>query len=671
MKVVTLDFETFWSKTHSLSKMPPTVYVMHPETEIISCSIKVNAEPTAVYFGEDAIAAALAKIDWSDVLCIGHNMSGFDAMIVAWRFKIRPKMWGCTMAMARPIYAKTVGLGLAPQVEHHGLGEKNNAILLSTQGKHLVDFTKGEIADMAKYNRADTDQCYGLFKKLAPQTKPSEMMQIHMLIEKLVNPQFEIDFAMLEVTLEQVRAENRKQVLQLAEMLGLKAEALPVYRQKVQLLGNEVKGTKLDVQPVVELESMAQEDRIIEAVRKVLASAPQFAKLLGYLGADVPMKPSPKKPDTWIPALSKSDEGFQALLEHYNPLVVAAAECRLAVKSTLLETRIQAFMAAATACGGKLPVPVRYCGADTTGRDSGEQYNMLNLPRINPDDPKLSDALRMSLCAPKGYVVIVADLSGIELRVNHFLWKVPYSTKLYTERPDADLYRAAGAIFYGCTEDEITKMQRQMEKVKALGLGFGAGPPTFQKVAKLMSGGKVILSDQESIEAVYGWRDQHKEIVTGWRTCHERLNNILYGQEVGIDPCGLTHTSKEGIILPSSRIIRYPDLRKEVDERTGKTEWKYGRGRHTARIYAGKIDENIVQALARDVMAEADLQFYKDTGFISCLRVYDELVYIVPERDAVELLAHLQHLLRTPPKWWPELVTWSEGDIAPRYGEAK
>ena len=51
--------------------------------------------------------------------------------------------------------------------------------------------------------------------------------------------------------------------------------------------------------------------------------------------------------------------------------------------------------------------------------------------------------------------------------------------------------------------------------------------------------------------------------------------------------------------------------------------------------------------------------------------VHDELVYVVPDAYAETLLKLLQKIMRTPPVWWPELITWSEGDSAERYGTAK
>ena len=52
---IVLDFESFFSSTHSLTKMSPIAYVMHPETEVISCAGKTNGNETLVRFGEDNI----------------------------------------------------------------------------------------------------------------------------------------------------------------------------------------------------------------------------------------------------------------------------------------------------------------------------------------------------------------------------------------------------------------------------------------------------------------------------------------------------------------------------------------------------------------------------------------------------------------------------------------
>ena len=637
MRLVIADFETFWSQTHSLTKMSPIEYVMHPETEIISLAIKYGDEQTQVIFGEDLIRDHLEAQDWSDVMLVAHNMSAFDAMIFAWRFKIQPKAWGCTLAMARPIHSKTTGNSLAKLVAHYELGVKDNAALLNTKGKHLADFTREELWAMRKYNCDDTDQCYGLFNILIKHYNAAELWQIDAAIRMLVEPKFVLNRRVLEGALSEARILKYQNLETIAKALHWHA--------------------------------YEADEGLEEAVKSVLASAPQFKLLLESLRVEVPMKPSPADPGKMIPALSKTDEKFIALQEHENPVVAMAASTRLDVKSTLLHTRLESFITTGGQLRGRLPIPLHYCGADTTGRWSGFMYNPQNLPRIDPSNPKLSDALRKSMTAPPGYKVVVADLSGIELRVNHFLWKVPISMALYQASPDkADLYKDFAAKLYGISAREVTKAQRQVGKVAHLGLGFGAGAPTFQKVAKLMGGVDLTLKESETI--TYRWRDEYPEIVRGWKHCHKLLAEIVQGAQHRVDPWGLVHTAQDAWVLPSGRLIRYPKLHIELSAE-GRDEYWYGEGRGRARIYAGKCVENLVQALARDVIADNAYAVFKELKLRPSLLVHDELVYVVPEEDAQHVLDTVQRIMRTPPVWWPQLITWSEGDIAQSYGEAK
>lgn len=637
MNIVVADLETYWSTTHSLSKMPAIAYVMHPDTEVISCSIKINNQPTEVYFGHE-VGTALRAIDWGNTFFIGHNMSGFDSMIFAWRYGINPKIWGCTAQMARLLgYAKTTGVSLKALSEHLGIGIKDNTALVNTKGKHLKDFTEEELQAMEVYNRDDTEMCFKLFKEFAPVISKRELKLMDMTTRMLTEPRFVVDQALLRSTLREEQERKHLMLLDVATMIGAYAPG-------------------------------QTDDETAEAARKVLASAGKFSEILRACNVPVPMKPSPTNPDKETPALAKTDQAFIQLQNHPDPMVAAAAQARLGVKSTLLETRIEAFISAAESCDGRLPVPLRYYGADTTGRWSGEQYNPQNLPRIGKK-PKPSDALRMALKAPKGSKVVVADQSGIELRVNHFLWKVPSSMELFRADPEkADLYVDFAGNLYEIEGSEVSSEQRQVGKVAHLGLGFGSGAATFKKVAKLMGG--VDLTDEESKDVVKLWRSTYSEIPAGWKTCHAALGSIYSfgGTPEQIDPWGLCWAVEGGIKTPQG-FIHYPKLRLETEN--GNQEWVYGEGRNRTRIYAGKVTENIVQHLAREIIADNALDVKRSTGYYPTLMVHDELVYIVPEQEAEDVLAEVHKAMRTAPKWWPELVTWSAGGIADAYGEAK
>lgn len=578
MDIITADYESFWATDYSLTKLSPLEYVLGDQFETISCSIKLNSAPTEVYFGEDEVRRALKDLATpiANGMLLGHNNLGFDSYISSYVFGIKPKMWACTAAMARPLHGKTCGVSLAKLVEHYGLGVKNNAVLLQTKGKHLSDFTADELAAMRTYNKEDTDQCYALFRKLKPHYTAAELWQIDALTRMRVEPKFEVDVPMLETALSIERDQKRKHIL----MVAKKLRTTPGFESSAAVM------------------EAATLDTLEEAVRAELASAPKFSALLEACGVPVPMKPSPSNPDKQVPALAKTDEAFTDLQEHDDPIVSAAARARLAVKSTLVETRIGKFLVAARLSGGLLPVPIRYCGADTTGRDSGEEYNCQNLPRINPSKPKTSDALRNCIRAPKGHKIIVSDLSGIEMRVNHFLWKVESSMELFQNDVEADLYKDFASARYGVPVNQVDKTQRQMGKVAHLGLGFGAGAPTFKRFAKVQYG--MEISEDEAVVIVSEWREKYAAIVKGWKLSGMGFLAAYKGQTTTVDPWGMVTSCPEGLRLPSGRLIRYPNLRMEEDgtwpDGRPKKSMMYAHGRHKARITGPKACENCLSA---------------------------------------------------------------------------
>jgi DNA polymerase I-like protein with 3'-5' exonuclease and polymerase domains len=639
MKVAVVDLETYWAVGHSLTKMSPIAYCTHPETEIISCAFKFGTGKTVVVFGEQKVKDYCADVDWSQYWVIGHNLSGFDAMILSWRLGIKPRLWGCTLAMARPLHSKDVGLSLAKLVAHYELGFKDQSALIATKGKHLCDFTDQEIAEMSVYNAADVDQCYDLYTRLIKHTPSAEVLLIDMTIRMLIEPVFDINMPLLINTLADESERKQAMLAHAATVMGIREDAVT---------DEEAAGKALTL----------------------LSSMAKFAEFLRTQGVDVPTKVS-ERTGKDIPALAKTDEEFIEMQNHPNPLVATVASARLDAKSTILQTRIQAFMDAANAHpSSKVPIPLKYYGADTTGRWSGWGYNPQNLPRINPYNPRPSDAVRKSLRAPAGYKVVVADLSGIELRVNHFLWQVNSSMVMYNAEPEkADLYKDFASKLFEIPQDEVSKEQRQLGKVAHLGLGFGAGASAFVRVAKTMGG--IDLDVERSQDIVNSWREEYSDITAGWRKCDQSLPTIMNGYEgAELDPWGMITPMPEGLKTPKG-FIRYPDMRKEYHDERERYETVYGTGRNRATIYGGKMNENIVQHLARCVIADNAIDVQRHLGLNPALMVHDELVYVVPHERAQATLDDVQGIMRTPPSWWPELITWSEGDIADTYGDAK
>lgn len=632
MNLVTLDFETYWAPSHTLSSMDAITYVMHKDTEIQTLGVKVNNEPTFVLVG-DEITEWARSVDLSDSMVIGHNMSGFDSLLLAWRLRKRPKMYGCTQAMARELgLARVCGASLKALSSHLGLQDKLSLEATNTKGRRLADFSAEELQSLVEYNKVDVDNCYSMFKIFAKKMSPRSLRLIDMTIRMLVEPQFVLDRTLVEQSLAQLQEASDEALFSVGlDLLGAVARAMP----RVE---------------------------VIEHARAHLASAPKFAAFLKRSGVPVPMKPSPSNPDKMIPALAKTDADMVALLEHPDPVVAAAAAARLKVKSTQLQTRLKQFLRVSELVAGRMPIALSYYGADTTGRWAGSmRLNHQNLPRVGKK-PKIGDALRNSLRAPKGRKVVVADLSGIELRMNHFLWQEGDSMQLFQDDPaEADLYRAFASSLYDVPFADVSSDQRQMGKIAHLQLQYGAGAPKFREIARQWG---VTISEAEAENIVRAWRAQYARIRQGWRQCDLAIEYIALGhyQRI-IDPWGLCYTVEDGIKTPTG-FICYPNLRREE---TG--EWVYDKNKQKVKLYGAKVTENLIQHLSREAMADMLVkvgQKYKVSH-----TVHDEIVLVVKEQEAEAALAYMQDIMRGGVSWFPELVTWSEGGIGDRYGEAK
>jgi hypothetical protein len=656
MVPVYMDWETFWSVEHSLSKMNPIDYVMHPETEIQSLSIAVGDWPIDVLFGEERIRNALAKLDWSDKYVIAHNGSGFDHLISAWRFGIRPKAWGCTLAMAKPFLGLTVGGSLKKVSEHLGLPPKGSLEEVNTKGKKLKDFTPDEIVKMTNYNKHDTYLCREIFKHYAPLLGLKELKLIDATIRMTVEPELEADIPLLESALADEINRKNQSLLKLATMTGVHQPNMTA-------------------------------DAAVSAMRDIVMSQPQFANLLTQIGAEVPMKESPTAVDEhgnpkMIPALAKTDQGMTDLLEYEDPdgdhdkeeLVRVAAGTRLEVKSTQLETRIRTYLLVANRLGGKLPAPLNYCGATITWRMSGGmKMNMQNNPRVDPKRPAPADVLRKSIRAPRGKKIVVVDSSNIELRVAHGLagqWDTV--DKL---RNKEDLYCWFASTLFGRVVTKQDEIERFIGKQAMLSLQYGASWKSFQRMVRIQSakiGKPMLLSDDECKRIVKVWRGMFKAItdrdVGIWAKCDKAIEAMFLGQHMVVDAVGLCHTTHERIITPEGHWLQYPDLRK-VMKPNGKEEWKYGQKQHASRIYGAHTFENICQHIARLVVMEQTMLVAKKYPIkLSC---HDEAVTLAFEDDAENCERYVQQCFATPPKWWPDLPLASEAGSGYTYAEAK
>ena len=207
---IVLDFESFYSKDYSLTKLTTQAYIDHYDFEVIGVAVKVNDQPTEWFSGtKEKTREWLQKYDWDHALLVAHNAL-FDASILSFVFDIHPWKIADTLSMARAVHGTEAGGSLAALAKHYELGEKGTEVV-NALGKRRLDFSKEELARYAGYCINDVELTYELFKRLAPQFHKIEQALIDMTIKMHTRPQFLLDRDVLEGHLYDVR--QRKEIL--------------------------------------------------------------------------------------------------------------------------------------------------------------------------------------------------------------------------------------------------------------------------------------------------------------------------------------------------------------------------------------------------------------------------------------------------------------------------
>ncbi len=610
MQLITLDFETFYSKDFSLTKMTTEEYVRDPRFEIVGVGIKVNNGDTEWASGtHEELKRYFDGFDWANSMVLAHNTM-FDGAILSWLFDIRPRVWADTLCIARAVHGVEVGGSLKALAERYNLGVKGTEIL-NALGKRRLDFTDDELDSYGDYCINDVELTYKLFNRLLKQGFPKkELRIIDCTLRMFIHPMLELDCDLLEDHLYDIKLHKDKLLCD----AGV-------------------------------------------ADKKELMSNDKFADLLRSKGVEPPIKVSPTTGKEAY-AFAKTDDGFKSLVTHENPEVQALAAARLGNKSTLEETRTQRFIDIAGR--GTLPVPVRYYAAHTGRWGGDDKINLQNLPSRGPNGKKL----KKSIVAPDGYTLIDCDSSQIEARV--LAWFAGQDDLTDAFRNKEDVYVKMASRIYETSEDQITKDQRFVGKTTILGAGYGMGAVKFQ--AQLKSFGTDISLD-EARRIINIYRDANWKISHVWREAQhmvaamERGDNYQFGKKGVIEVIG----NREAIRLPSKLLMRYQDLRGERNSEG--TEYSYKTRNGRTRIYGGKVIENVCQALARCVIGDQMLLI--NNKYRAVLTVHDSVIACVPESEAEEAQQYVEKCMRYVPTWAEGLPLECESGVANAYGDCE
>lgn len=353
---------------------------------------------------------------------------------------------------------------------------------------------------------------------------------------------------------------------------------------------------------------------------------------------------------------------------------------------------------AAVCDDGRVRGLLQFYGANRTGRWAGRLVQVQNLPRTyteplefalelvkgrkldalrtvygSPNDT-LSQLIRTAFVAAPGNVLIDADFSAIEARV--ISWLADEEWRLEVFRTHGKIYEASASQMFGVPLERIKKGNpeyslRQRGKVAELALGYQGGVPAMRQ----MDTGKLLadLLDEEIKDIVDKWRNTNPKIRNLWYSFNDAAIRVIQnGGSLRVRCCTFARecdcirgTTCMTISLPSGRKLYY------VEPAVGENRWggpsitymgvndknKWGR----IETYGGKLVENVVQAIARDCLAQA-IEHLEAAGLPVVFHIHDEVVIDTAAFDTNDaMLDKVVKIMSTPIPWAEGLPLGADG----------
>jgi len=286
------------------------------------------------------------------------------------------------------------------------------------------------------------------------------------------------------------------------------------------------------------------------------------------------------------------------------------------------------------------------------------------------DDPMsvFSSCVRGMICAKPGHDLICADYGSIEAIV--LAWVAGEESILKDFRAGKDLYKIAACAIYKKKYEDITDKERSVGKIAVLALGYQGGFRAFVGMAK--SYGLDFDSDFAK-EIVKKWREAHKRISNLW--AHMEYCAIKAAQGTPMNYNGIKWFMRDDFLhcqLPSERIISYYKPR-VTTEKTDYGKYKeslsflgtdtYSKKWKRLETYGGKLTENIIQAIARDILAYGIMHL--NGKYLVVMHVHDEIVSEIKEgcgslEEFIDIMVNL-------PAWAKGIPLKADGWRGKRY----
>lgn len=625
VKTLVLDFETYYSKDYTLRKMSTSEYVRHEEFKIHCVGVKLAGAKTRLFYDMAKFSAWLDKTQGEyEIELVGHNLY-FDGLILHHHFGFVPAFYRCTMSMTKGLLRNTCAAGLDIVAKVLGFaGKVQGQNLTNTYGK--CELTRDELRDLGSYCADDCEDTYNIYQTMLEFMPPDEMEIIDTTVRCFCDPILEVNGELLQEAIAEVEA-KRASLRDMAETL--------IQRLAPGLIGPKRK------------------------FETVLRSKVDFPALLEALGVDVPYKQNEKL--DWVPALSKKDPEFLELCEDENPLVRMLCEARLQFTSNQTVTRATRLLDA-TNDGDLLPVMYGYCGAHTMRWTAGNKMNLQNLQR--------GSKLRRAIEAPLGFHIMTGDSSQIEARIVAFIAGQWDLVDAFAQ--GRDVYSEFASEYYGRKVTKQDEVERHIGKTAILGLGYGMG---WAKFITTMATSFIptVLESHESKRITSLYRSRYDRIPALWKYHDEILMAMASGGSGYIEyDCGLKlEYEPDKIWMPNGLALHYPNLQIEYNEDGKPYGYTYtqvkGRAVMRKKIYGGLLTENVVQCLARIVVADQLNVLSKAYRIV--MTTHDEISMLVKASKAALTRATkaMVGAMSTPPWWAPDLPVGTEVKDEPYY----
>ncbi|MFL0245502.1 DNA polymerase [Candidatus Clostridium stratigraminis] len=334
---------------------------------------------------------------------------------------------------------------------------------------------------------------------------------------------------------------------------------------------------------------------------------------------------------------------------------------------------------------GRVRGLLQFYGANRTGRWAGRLVQVQNLPQNHLPDidnarnciregrfndaeflfdsipDTLSQLIRTAFIPREGNRFMVADFSAIEARV--IAWIAGEQWRLDVFKTHGKIYEASASQMFHVPIESIHKGDplRQKGKIAELALGYGGSVGAIKSMDKSNS-----IPEEELPELVQHWRSANPKITKFWWDVDKAAKKAIKERTTVCIQHGIKFIYDPGVLfiqLPSGRKLSYirpkiepgayekPIITYEGMEQTSK-QWT------TLETYGPKLVENIVQAIARDCLAEA---MFKVTaaGYEIVMHVHDELIMDVPKDFGS--LEEVNSIFGEPLDWAPGLPLKADG----------